>query len=127
MKNAIIFFFSILLIASCKKDFEGIEIKGRITEVGSGKPVAGAKVFIIGIGQEMDFYRLVMAMNPLWIPSFPMKMATIDSEERQSFWGYRIIIKGINIKINTHHEVLTGIQSIPLTSNSSPTLGSRFT
>ncbi|MBL0292974.1 MAG: carboxypeptidase regulatory-like domain-containing protein [Saprospiraceae bacterium] len=52
MKNAIIFLFSILLFASCKKDFEGIEIKGRITEVGSGKPVSGAKVTIVGRGSD---------------------------------------------------------------------------
>ena len=55
MKNAIIFFFSILLFAACKKDFEGIEIKGRITEVGSGKPVAGAKIIIEGIGHSDGF------------------------------------------------------------------------
>ncbi len=55
MKNAIIFLFSILLFACCKKDFEGIEIKGRITEVGSGKPVARAKIIIEGIGHSDGF------------------------------------------------------------------------
>ncbi len=94
MKNAIIFFFSILLIASCKKDFEGIEIKGRITEVGSGKPVAGAKVFIIGIGPGDGFLSPGNGNESIVDTVFSNENGDYRFRREDSpFGGYRIIIK----------------------------------
>mgnify|MGYP001210712572 CR=1 FL=1 len=94
MKNAIIFFFSILLFAACKKDFEGIEIKGRITEVGSGKPVAGAKVFIIGIGPGDGFLSPGNGNESIVDTVFSNENGDYRFRREDSpFGGYRIIIK----------------------------------
>jgi len=94
MKNAIIIFFSILLFASCKKDFVGIEIKGRITEFGSCKPVAGAKVFIIGIGPGDGFLSPGNGNESIVDTVFSNENGDYRFRREDSpFGGYRIIIK----------------------------------